>query len=64
MVKVGIVGAGRIGRVHITSIATRVPDARIKTVADPFITRETEEWAKTMGVEHTCLLYTSDAADE
>ena len=53
MVKVGIVGAGRIGRVHITSIATRVPDARIKTVADPFITRETEEWAKTMGVEHT-----------
>ena len=32
MVKVGIVGAGRIGRVHITSIATRVPDARIKTV--------------------------------
>ena len=36
MVKVGIVGAGRIGRVHITSIATRVPDARIKTVADPF----------------------------
>ena len=27
MVKVGIIGAGRIGRVHITSISTRVKDA-------------------------------------
>ena len=35
MIKVGIIGAGRIGRVHITSITTRVPDAVIKTVADP-----------------------------
>ena len=26
MIKVGIIGAGRIGRVHITSITTRVPD--------------------------------------
>ena len=37
MIKVGIIGAGRIGRVHITSITTRVPDAMIKTVADPFL---------------------------
>ena len=29
MVKVGIIGAGRIGRVHITSISTRVRDAQI-----------------------------------
>lgn len=53
MIKVGIIGAGRIGRVHITSIATRVPDAVIKTVADPFLTEETARWAKTMGVEKT-----------
>ena len=41
MIKVGIIGAGRIGRVHITSITTRVPDAVIKTVADPFLNDET-----------------------
>ena len=53
MVNVGIIGAGRIGRVHITSISTRVKDAVIKTVADPFLNDETAEWAKSMGVEHT-----------
>ena len=53
MVKVGIIGAGRIGRVHITSITTRVPNAVIKTVADPFLTEETADWAKSMGVEKT-----------
>ena len=46
MIKVGIIGAGRIGRVHITSITTRVPDAVIKTVADPFLNDETAAWAK------------------
>lgn len=53
MIKVGVIGAGRIGQVHITSIATRVPDAVIKTVADPFLTEETAQWAKQMGVEKT-----------
>lgn len=53
MVKVGIIGAGRIGRVHITSITTRVPNAEIKTVADPFLTEETADWAKSMGVKKT-----------
>ena len=52
MLKVGIIGAGRIGKVHITSISTRVKDASIKTVADPFMNEETAAWAKSMGVEH------------
>jgi myo-inositol 2-dehydrogenase/D-chiro-inositol 1-dehydrogenase len=53
MIKVGIIGAGRIGKVHITSISTRVKDAVIKTVADPFLNEETAAWAKSMGVQHT-----------
>ena len=53
MIKVGMIGAGRIGKVHITSISTRVKDAVIKTVADPFLSDETAAWAKSMGVEHT-----------
>ncbi len=53
MITVGIIGMGRIGKVHTTSIATRVQNARIKTAADPFMTEETAAWAKSMGVEHT-----------
>ncbi len=53
MIKVGIIGAGRIGKVHMTSISTRVKDAVIKTVADPFLNEETIAFAKSMGVEHT-----------
>lgn len=53
MIKVGIIGTGRIGKVHITSICTRVRNAVVKTAADPFMSEETAEWAKQMGVEHT-----------
>ena len=53
MITVGIIGMGRIGKVHTASIATRVQNARIKTAADPFMTEETAAWAKGMGVEHT-----------
>lgn len=53
MIKVGVIGAGRIGKVHITGISTRVKDAVIKTVADPFLNEETAEWARSMGVLHT-----------
>ncbi len=31
----GLIGAGRIGRVHAESVRTRIPDARIAIVADP-----------------------------
>ena len=53
MITVGIIGMGRIGKVHTASIATRVQNARIKTAADPFLTEETAAWAKSMGVEYT-----------
>lgn len=50
MIKVGIIGAGRIGKVHVQSICTQVPDAKVKMLADPFLTDETAAWAKDMGV--------------
>ncbi|MCD8131169.1 MAG: inositol 2-dehydrogenase [Lachnospiraceae bacterium] len=53
MMKLGIIGVGRIGKVHITSISTRVKDAAIKTAADPYMSEETAAWAKSMGVEST-----------
>ena len=50
MVTVGIIGAGRIGRVHTQSIRTQVPEAVIKTIADPFMNEKTEAWAKENGI--------------
>lgn len=43
MIEVGIIGAGRIGKVHCESIFTRVPDAHVKMMADPFMNEETEK---------------------
>lgn len=63
MIKVGIIGAGRIGKVHITSIATRVKDAVVKSVADPFMNDETAAWAKSMGVEVVTKDYKEILAD-
>ena len=46
MVNVGIIGAGRIGQVHMNSILTRVPNAKIKAVADPFLSEEADKKAR------------------
>ena len=40
-IKIGIIGAGRIGRVHAENIAKFVPEMEIKTIADPYMSEET-----------------------
>ncbi len=52
MINVGIIGAGRIGKVHCESIMRYVKNATVKTVADPFLNDATVEWAKNLGIEH------------
>lgn len=51
MLKIGIIGAGRIGKVHAESITKYVPNAEVKAIADPFMTEETKAWAKSMGIK-------------
>ena len=48
--KVAVIGAGRIGRVHIENICAGVCEMEIKTVADPFFTPEGEEFVKSFGI--------------
>ncbi|WP_409500791.1 inositol 2-dehydrogenase [Mannheimia glucosida] len=50
MLKVGIIGAGRIGRVHSESISKYVKGAGIKAISDVKITEELTAWAKSMGI--------------
>ncbi len=47
--KVGIIGAGRIGKVHAKNISMFVPEMEIKTIADPFMNEQTEAFAKSCG---------------
>ncbi len=51
MIQIGIIGAGRIGKVHLQSIAYRVKDAQVAAIADPFINEETRKMAEGLGVK-------------
>ena len=57
--KVGIIGAGRIGKVHAKNISMFVPEMEIKTIADPFMNEQTEAFARSCGIPNT----TKDAND-
>ena len=57
--KIGIIGAGRIGKVHMKNIALFVPELTIKRVADPFLNEETIAYAKQYGITD-CTLDSGD----
>ena len=57
--KIGVIGAGRIGKVHICNISLFVPELTIKTVADPFANEQTEAYAAQFGIKNV----TKDAND-
>lgn len=57
MVRLGIIGTGRIGRVHMAGIAQGSQNAVVKTAADPFLDEKTAQWAKSIGVERTTTDY-------
>lgn len=49
-VKIGIIGAGRIGKVHLESISYHVKNATVTAMADPFMNEETEKLIRSYGV--------------
>jgi len=51
MLNIGIIGAGRIGKVHTQSIVNYVRTAKVTAIADPFITDETKAWAEALGAK-------------
>ena len=50
MLKIGIIGAGRIGKVHIESFSYHVKNATVTAMADPFMNEETEKLIRSYGV--------------
>ena len=53
MIKVGIIGAGRIGRVHSESISKYVKGAEIKAISDVRVTDGRKVWVFLMCMKIT-----------
>lgn len=48
---IGVIGAGRIGKIHAENIAYFIPQAKLKAIADVNLTPQIEAWAKGLGVQ-------------
>ncbi|RKX89900.1 MAG: inositol 2-dehydrogenase [Spirochaetes bacterium] len=48
--KIGIIGGGRIGKVHAANLTTRVSGVEVAVMADPFAGKELETWAADRGI--------------
>jgi myo-inositol 2-dehydrogenase/D-chiro-inositol 1-dehydrogenase len=63
MINIGIIGVGRIGRVHGESISNHVKNAQVKAVADPFLNENSIAWANSLGIKETYTDYKKILAD-
>lgn len=63
MINIGIIGMGRIGKVHLQSITYHVKNACVLAVADPFMNSETEDFARSLGVKKIYKDYKEILAD-
>ncbi|OOB80518.1 MAG: inositol 2-dehydrogenase [Epulopiscium sp. Nuni2H_MBin003] len=51
MLKLGMLGAGRIGRLHGDNVAKLVKGAKLEAIADPYLTPDMKQWANDLGVQ-------------
>lgn len=59
IVTVGIIGAGRIGKLHAHNITRFVPTVRVAGISDIVINESIKEWAGALGIKKV----TTDAMD-
>lgn len=50
MIKIGIIGAGRIGKVHGEGVTNGVKNGVVTAIADPYMNEEIEKWAEDLGI--------------
>lgn len=51
-VRIGLLGAGRIGKLHGENLAHSIPNAELCAIADPFMNDATRAWAESIGVKN------------
>jgi len=49
-VRIGVLGVGRIGKLHVTNLVNSTPGAEVAAIADPFMNDATEAWAAELGI--------------
>lgn len=55
----GLIGAGRMGKIHIKNIVHQIPEVKLKIVADIKTDSQLKDWIKDMGIPN----FTQDAED-
>lgn len=63
MIKIGIIGFGRIGKVHAKSIQYYVDQATVKAICDPNLTQQMKDIAGGLGISECYQDYASILAD-
>lgn len=48
--RIGVLGAGRIGKLHCENLVYSVPNAEVAAIADPYMTEEIKQWAENLGI--------------
>ncbi|WP_003542271.1 inositol 2-dehydrogenase [Desulfotomaculum nigrificans] len=61
--KLGLIGAGRIGRLHGEVITYYIPNAEIKTVSDVFMNEGIKNWANHLGISNITTDYKEILSD-
>ena len=56
---VGVVGAGRIGKIHIENLLRKIPGVELKIVADVNVDNQLKQWASEIGIPYL----TTDASE-
>ena len=44
--RIGLLGGGRIGKLHGTNVQNFIPNAEVVVLADPFLNEDMEAWAQ------------------
>ena len=53
-INVGVIGAGRIGRLHAENLVKLIPAANVVALADVMLNDDIEQWAKGLGIPKVC----------
>lgn len=48
--RIGLIGGGRIGKLHGTNIQNSIPNAEVVILADPFLNDAMKAWAESVGI--------------
>jgi len=63
-IKVGVIGAGRIGKIHASNIIKNFADVEVKAVADINADTTVRDWAAKLGIQHVYADYKKVIEDQ